>query len=166
MVSINLFSCGYRSYVYVYCVVTYIQPPMNFHQMGNQSSHLSSKLPGRQPNPSAVQVSGWSSSMPSQYDSTKTSYNQFSQSFPVQNSNPMQHQLDAEKRRQLLRIRQDQLIQAQQQHARGISEAQLRSAAQFSSLPSHLQQQPPPPYTTHSSVSAASVNESSSQNNN
>ena len=147
-----------------YCV-TYVQPPMNFHQMGNQSSHLSSKLPGRQSNPSAVQVSGWSSSMPSQYDSTKTSYNQFSQSFPVQNSNPMQHQLDAEKRRQLLRIRQDQLIQAQQQHARGISKAQ-RSAAQFSSLPSHLQQQPAPPYTTHSSVSAASVNGSSSQNNN
>ena len=137
---------------------------MNFHQMGNQSSLMSSKLPGRQPNP---QVSGWSSSMPSQYDSTKTSYNQLTQSFPVQNSSAMQHQLDAEKRRQLLRIRQDQLmIQAQQQHARGISDAQLRSAAQFSSLPSHLQQQPPPPYTTHSSVSAASVNESSSQNNN
>lgn len=137
---------------------------MNFHQMGNQSSHLSSKLPSRQPNPNVAQVSGWSTSMPSQYDSAKTSYNQFSQSFPVQNSNAMQHQLDAEKRRQLLRIRQDQLIQAQQQHARGI-DAQLRSATQFSSLPSHLQQQPPPPYTTHSSVSAASVNESSSQNN-
>ena len=104
--------------------------------------------------------------MPSQYDPAKTGYNQFSQSFPAQNSSAMQHQLDAEKRRQLLRIRQEQLIQAQQQHARGISEAQLRSATQFSSLPSHLQQQPPPPYTTHPSVSAASVNESSSQNNN
>lgn len=139
---------------------------MNFHQMSSQSSHLSSKLPGRQPNPSIAQVSGWSSSVPSQYDSAKTSYNQFSQSFSVQNSNAMQHQLDAEKRRQLLRIRQDQLIQAQQQHARGISDAQLRSVAQFSSLPSHLQQQPPPPYTSHSSVSAASVNENSPQNNN
>lgn len=104
--------------------------------------------------------------MPSQYDSAKTSYNQFSQSFPVQNSNPMQQQLDAEKRRQLLRIRQDQLMQAQQQHARGMSDAQLRSVSQFTSLPSHLQQQPPPPYTTHSSVSAAPVIESSSQNNN
>lgn len=138
---------------------------MNFHQMSNQPSHLSSKLPGRQPNPNIAQVSGWSSSpMPSQYDATKTSYNQFSQSF-VQNSNAMQHQLDAEKRRQLLRIRQDQLIQAQQQHARGMSDPQLRSVPQFSSLPSHLQQQPPPPYTTHSSISATSVNESSSQNN-
>jgi len=139
---------------------------MNFHQMSNQSSHLSSKLSGRQPNPSVAQIPGWSSSMPSQYDSTKTSYNQFSQSFPVQNSNTMQQQLDAEKRLQLLRIRNDQIMQAQQQHARGISDVQLRSAAQFSSLPSHLQQQPPPPYTTHSSVSAASVNESLSQNNN
>lgn len=137
---------------------------MNFHQMSNQSSHLSSKLPGRQPNPNVAQVSGWSSSMPSQYDSAKTSYNQFSQSFPMQNSNAIQQlQLDAEKRRQLFKIRQDQIIQAQQ-HARGISDAQLRST-QFTSLPSHLQQQPPPPYTTHSSVSTASVNESSSQNN-
>ena len=132
--------------------------------MSNQSSHLSSKLPGRQPNPNVVQVSGWSSSMPSQYDSAKTSYNQFSQSFPMQNSNAMQQlQLDAEKRRQLFKIRQDQIIQAQQ-HARGISDVQLRST-QFTSLPSHLQQQPPPPYTTHSSVSTASGNESSSQNN-
>ena len=82
----------------------------------------------------------------------------------MQNSSVMQQhiQLDAEKRRQLFKIRQDQSIQAQQ-HARGISDVQLRST-QFMSLPSHLQQQPPPPYTTHSSVSTASVNESSSQN--
>ena len=137
---------------------------MNFHQMSSQSSHMSSKLPGQQQNPTVAQVSGWSSSMPSQYDSAKTSYNQFSQSFRMQNSSVMQQhiQLDAEKRRQLFKIRQDQIIQAQQ-HARGISDVQLRSA-QFTSLPSHLQQQPPPPYTTHSSVSTASVNENSSQN--
>ena len=99
--------------------------------------------------------------MPSQYDSAKISYNQ---SFPMQNSSVMQQhiQLDAEKRRQLFKIRQDQIIQAQQ-HARGISDTQLRST-QFMSLPSHLQQQPPLPYTTQSSVSTASVNESSSQN--
>ena len=102
--------------------------------------------------------------MPSQYDSAKTNYNQFSQSFPMQNSSVMQQhiQLDAKKRRQLFKIRQDQIIQAQQ-HTRGISDAQLRST-KLTSLPSHLQQQPPPLYTTHSSVSTASVNENCSQN--
>ena len=77
----------------------------------------------------------------------------------MQNSGVVQQhiQLDAEKRRQLFKIRQDQIIQAQQ-HARGISDAQLRST-KLTSLPSHLQQQPPPLYTTHSSVSTASVNE-------
>ena len=39
--------------------------------MSNQSSHMSSKLPGQQPNPTVTQVSGWSSSMQSQYDSAK-----------------------------------------------------------------------------------------------
>ena len=44
---------------------------MNFHQMSHQSSHMSSKLPGQQQNSTVAQVSGWSSSMPSQYDSQK-----------------------------------------------------------------------------------------------
>ena len=48
----------------------------------------------------------------------------------MQNSSVMQQhiQLDAEKRRQLFKIRQDQA----QQHAQGISDAQLRST-QFTS---------------------------------
>ena len=122
---------------------------MNFHQMSSQLSHMSSKLPDRQQNPIVAQVSGWGLSIPSQYDAAKSSYNQFSKQFPMQNSSVMQQhiQLDAEKRRQLFKIRQDQA----QQHAQGISDAQLRST-QFTSLSSHLQQQPPPPYTTYSPV--------------
>ena len=100
---------------------------MNSHQMSSQSSHMSSKLPDQQQNPTVVQASGWSLSIPSQYDAAKSSYSQFSKHFPMQNSSIMQQhiqlQLDAEKRRQLFKIRQDQA----QQHARGISDAQLRS---------------------------------------
>ena len=64
---------------------------MNFHQMSSQSSRMSSKPPDQQQNPTVVQASGWSLSIPSQYDAAKSSYmNQFSKHFPMQNSSIMQ----------------------------------------------------------------------------
>jgi len=99
--------------------------------------------------------------MGSQYDTAKSSYNQFSQNFQAQNS---QHPaLEAEKRKQLLRIRQEQMIQAQSQHNRSITEGQLRMLQSAQSMTSQPQP-PPPPYTTHPSLSTTTVNETSQNN--
>jgi len=133
--------------------------------MSNQQQSQPHMTPSRPPNPSTSQFSGWNSShMGSQYDAAKSSYNQFSQNFQAQNSNAMQHQaLEAEKRRQLFRIRQEQMIQAQSQHSRNITEGQLRMLQSAQSMTSQPQP-PPPPYTTHPSVSTATVNETSQNN--
>jgi len=150
-------------YVFVLCLI--LQPPASYNQMGSQQQSQAHMTPSRPPNPNASQLSGWNSShMGSQYDAAKSSYNQFSQNFQAPSSNAMQHQaLEAEKRRQLLRIRQEQMIQAQSQHNRSITEGQLRMLQSAQSMASQPQA-PPPPYTTHPSISTTTVNETSQNN--
>ena len=70
---------------------------MNFHQMSNQSSHMSSKLPGRQPNTTVAQVSAeveFVNAKPIWFSKIL-----IQSVLPMQNSSVMQQhiQLDAEK---------------------------------------------------------------------
>ena len=59
----------FNMYVFLlFCIVVHSLQWIFTKWVANQSS----TLPGRQPNPTVAQVSEWSSSMPSQYDSVKS----------------------------------------------------------------------------------------------